>query len=131
MHPRSLRPVQSHSLSNRRSIHKTTNIPDLQDLKLLDVPGLTAAIAIIRPAYILLVHIDAHVPEVLEAIVHGNPLRGLALAYEEQYKSSVHYPGMIDLRGSRNSPLIQTEYLFSLDHEPSLAFSDGTTWWVY
>jgi hypothetical protein len=98
---------------------------------LLDVPGLTAAIAIIRPAYILLVHIDAHVPEVLEAIVHGNPLRGLALAYEEQYKSSVHYPGMIDLRGSRNSPLIQTEYLFSLDHEPSLAFSDGTTWWVY
>ena len=83
MHPRSLRPVQSHSLSNRRSIHKTTNIPDLQDLKLLDVPGLTAAIAIIRPAYILLVHIDAHVPEVLEAVVHGNPLRGLALAYEK------------------------------------------------
>lgn len=128
MHHQSSRPVQSHSLSNRKSIHKTTNVWNLRDLKLLDVPGLTATVAVVRPAYILLVHIDAHVPEVLEAIVHGNPLRGLALAYEEQYKSSVHYPGMIDLRDSRNSPLIQTEYLFSFDHEPSLAFSDGTTW---
>ena len=128
MHHQSLRPVQSRSLSNRKSIHKTTNIWNPRDLKLLDVPGLTATVAVVRPAYILLVHIDAHVPEVLEAVVHGNPLRGLALAYEEQNKSSVHYPGTIDLRGSRNSPLIQTEYLFSLDHEPSLAFSDGTTW---
>ena len=131
MHHQSLRPVQSRSLSNRKSIHKTTNIWNLRDLKLLDVPGLTATVAVVRPAYILLVHIDAHVPEVLEAVVHGNPLRGLALAYEEQNKSSVHYPGTINLRGSRNSPLIQTEYLFSLDHEPSLAFSDGTTWWAF
>jgi hypothetical protein len=26
--------------------------------------------------------------------------------------------------------LIQTEYLFSLDHAPSLALADGTTWWL-
>jgi hypothetical protein len=33
------------------------------------------------------------------------------------------------MRGSTdlNSPLIQTEYLFSLDHAPSLALADGTT----
>jgi hypothetical protein len=53
---------------------------NLADLELLDMPGLTAAVAVVRPAYILLVHVDAHVPEVLEAVVHGNPLCGLALA---------------------------------------------------
>jgi hypothetical protein len=81
MHYQSLRPVQSHSFSNRKSIIRTTNIRNLRDLKLLDVPGLTPTIAVVRPAYILLVHIDAHVPEVLEAVVHRNPLCGLALAY--------------------------------------------------
>lgn len=53
-----------------------------QNLELLDVPLLTTTIAIIRPAYILLVHINAHVEEVLETVVHGHPLRGLAMACE-------------------------------------------------
>jgi len=52
-------------------------------LELLDVPALTPAIAPVRLASIVLVHVDAQVPEVLEAVVHGNPLSGLALAYEK------------------------------------------------
>jgi hypothetical protein len=56
------------------------------------MPGLTAAIAVVRLANILLVHVDAHVPEVLEAVVHRHPLRGLALAYvkETKTKPSAH-----------------------------------------
>lgn len=51
------------------------------------MPGLTAAIAVVRLANILLVHIDAHVPEVLEAVVHRHPLRGPALAYKNENKT--------------------------------------------
>jgi hypothetical protein len=74
--------------SNRKSIHLITNSVDLRrnlaDLELLDVPVLTATIAVARPAHILLVHIHAHVPEVLEAVVHGHPLRGLTIAYNKK-----------------------------------------------
>lgn len=55
-----------------------------RDLELLDMPRLTAAIAVVGSAHILLVHVDAHVPEVLEAVVHRHPLRGLALAYRDE-----------------------------------------------
>jgi hypothetical protein len=55
-----------------------------RDLELLDMPRLTAAIAVVRSAHILLVHVDAHVPEVLETVVHRHPLRGLALACKDE-----------------------------------------------
>jgi hypothetical protein len=67
-------------------------LKNIVHLELLDMPGLTAAIAVVRLANILLVHVDAHVPEVLEAVVHRHPLRGLALAYvkETKTKPSAH-----------------------------------------
>ena len=56
----------------------------LANLEVLDVPGLAPAIAPVRSASNLLVHIYAQVPEVLEAVVHRYPLRGLALACQNR-----------------------------------------------
>lgn len=61
---------------------------DLIDLELLDMPSLAATVAVVGPSHVVLVHVDAHVPEVLEAVVHGHPLRGLALACEQMKRNS-------------------------------------------
>ena len=79
-----------------KSIHTTTDGRDLRtnlaNLELFDMPGLTAAIAVVGSAHILLVHVDAHVPEVLEAVVHGHPLRGLAHACKDGKIVSAYSP---------------------------------------
>jgi hypothetical protein len=80
----SLCPFRFKAYSNSVSIHAKTNNRKVRRLEVLDVPGLTATIAVIRPAYIVLVHVDTHVPEVFEAVVHGHPLRGLALACQKR-----------------------------------------------
>ena len=49
-------------------------------LKLLDAPNLTPAVlAVVRGHLVVLVHVDAHVVEVMEAPLLRNPLRGLAV----------------------------------------------------
>lgn len=48
--------------------------------KLLDAPNLTPAVlAVVRGHLVVLVHVDAHVVEVMEAPLLRNPLRGLAV----------------------------------------------------
>jgi hypothetical protein len=59
----------------------------------------------------------------------GTHCLGLHLPAEDR-KHVVSAIPQNDERLNINSPLIQTEYLFSLDHAPSLALADGTTWWL-
>ena len=54
------------------------------------MPSLAATVAVVGPSHVVLVHVDAHVPKVLEAVVHGHPLRGLALACESSRQDYYH-----------------------------------------
>lgn len=49
-------------------------------LELLDVPVLASTVAVLGASLVVLVHVDAHVEEVLVAVLVGHPLDRLAVA---------------------------------------------------